>query len=69
MTPRFVDRQIVFVRRQHRLEVGEIGIFGLNGDSYVKKLGRGVLLSLNSHYKPIRIREFDSFHIFGKVVG
>ena len=69
MTPRFVDSQIIFIKEQQQLDVGDVGIFELNGDSYVKKLGNGELLSLNPRYKPIKIREFDSFHIFGKVVG
>lgn len=69
MTPRFVDGQIIFIKQQQALEVGEIGIFELNGDSYVKKLGKGELLSLNSRYKPIHLGEFDTLRIFGKVVG
>ena len=69
MTPRFVDRQIIFIKKQKSLNPGEIGIFELDGDAYVKKLGYGELLSLNPQYKPIRIHEDASFHIFGKVVG
>jgi SOS-response transcriptional repressor LexA len=69
MTPRFADGQVIFIKEQETLEAGEIGIFGLNGDAYVKKLGRGELLSLNTRYAPIPIREYDSFHVFGKVVG
>ena len=69
MTPRFVDRQIVFVKEQQTLDVGEIGVFALDGDSYIKKLGRGVLLSLNPKYKPIKIHEYSSLYTFGKVVG
>jgi len=69
MKPRFVDGQIIFIKEQKTLEVGEVGIFDLNGDSFVKKLGYGELISLNSLYKPIRIREYDSFYIFGKVIG
>ena len=69
MIPRFVDNQIIFIKEQQWLDPGEIGIFALNGDSYVKKLGYGELLSLNPLYEPIRLGESDSFHIFGKVVG
>jgi SOS-response transcriptional repressor LexA len=69
MTPRFADGQVIFIKEQETLEAGEIGIFGLNGDAYVKKLGHGELLSLNTRYAPIPIREYDSFHVFGKVVG
>jgi len=69
MEPRFVDSQIVFIKHQQTLDIGELGIFELCGNAYIKKLGRGKLLSLNARYKPIEIREHDSFHIFGKVVG
>ena len=69
MEPRFVDKQIIFAKEQRTLDEGEIGIFVINGDSYLKKLGRGMLISLNPNYKPIRIRENDSFYICGKVVG
>jgi len=69
MEPRFVDGQIIFIKGIKTLETGEIGIFELNGDSYVKKLGYGELISLNPRYAPIKIGEFDSFHVFGKVVG
>ena len=69
MTPRFVDGQIVFIKEQQVLDVGEIGIFELGGDAYIKKLGHAELISLNPKYDPIEIGEFDSFHVFGKVVG
>jgi len=69
MEPRFYDGQVIFVKEQASLERGEIGIFSLNGDSFVKKLGRGELLSLNPRYSPIKIGELDSLYVFGKVVG
>ena len=69
MELRFIDGQVIFIKAQQTLDVGEIGIFELNGDSFVKKLGQGEFVSLNPQYKPIQIREFDSVHVFGKVVG
>ena len=69
MEPRFIDGQIIFIREQQTLEIGEIGIFELRGDAYVKKLGHGELISLNPSYAPIVIGEFDSFRVFGRVVG
>jgi len=69
MTPRFVDRQIIFVHEQPSLAEGDIGIFCLNHDAYLKKLGKGHLISLNPDYAPIPIREQDSLSVFGKVVG
>ena len=69
MEPRFIDGQIIFIQEQQTLSQGEIGIFSINGDAYVKKLGNGELISLNALYAPIKIGEFDSVHVFGKVVG
>jgi len=69
MTPRFVDQQIIFIHVQPVLDEGEIGIFCLNNDAYLKKLERGYLISLNPVYDPILIQEHDDFRVFGKVVG
>ena len=69
MEPLLQDGQVIFVKQQQTLEIDEIGVFGVNGDSYVKKLGRGELISLNPSYGPISIGDYDSVHIFGKVVG
>ena len=69
MLPRFVDSQIVFVKAQQWIDTGEIGIFNLNGDSYIKKLGNKELISLNPQYVPIRLTELDSVYILGKVIG
>lgn len=69
MIPRFVDQQIIFIHEQPALDEGKIGIFCLNNDAYLKKLGKGCLISLNPEYNPIPIREHDDFKVFGKVVG
>jgi len=69
MMPRFVDRQIIFVHERPSLDEGEIGIFSFNEDVYLKKLGRGCLISLNTKYEPIPILEYDDVRVLGKVVG
>jgi len=69
MEPRFIDGQIIFIKEQQTLNVGDIGIFSINGDAYVKKYGTGVFISVNPQYAPIPINEFDSVHVFGKVIG
>ena len=72
MLPRFVDRQIVYVKQQQTLEPGEIGIFLLDGDAYCKMLsqeGGAALVSLNPAYKPIPVGEFSELRILGKVVA
>lgn len=69
MMPRFIDQQIIFIHEQPALDEGEIGIFLLDNDTYLKKLGKGYLISLNSDYSPIPIQEHSSFKVLGKVVG
>jgi len=72
MTPRFSDRQIVFVHQQQTLEDGEIGIFLLDGDAYCKLLRKQngtFLISLNTDYAPIPVQEFSELRVLGKVIG
>jgi len=72
MEPVFHDHDMVYVHEQETLNDGEIGIFSLNDNAYIKKLqndGDGTfLISLNPKYEPIPVHlDRDSFHIFGKV--
>jgi SOS-response transcriptional repressor LexA len=71
MEPQFMDGEIVYVKQQETVENGEIGIFGLEGKSYIKKFRStpdgNFLISLNPKYNPIPINPED-FVIFGKVV-
>ena len=72
MLPRFVDRQIVYVKQQQTLEPGEIGIFLLDGDAYCKMLSQedgASLVSLNPAYRSIPIGEYSELRILGKVVA
>ena len=69
MEPRFLDNQIVFVKAQDWLEVGDIGIFALNDESFIKEWGGDKLISLNKKYNSIKLKEFDELKTFGKVVG
>ena len=58
----------MWVKYSH-IEDGEIGIFYLNGDAFCKKKQGGFLISLNSKYEPISLREHDEFRVYGKVLG
>ena len=69
MIPRFVDQQIIFIHEQPSLDEGEIGIFCLNNEAYLKKLEKSYLVSLNPAYEPIPISGSDNLHVLGKVVG
>ncbi len=73
MEPEFHDGQIAWVLQQESVANGEIGIFALNGEAYIKKLQNDTdgtfLISLNEKYAPIKVSENDHLDIFGKVLG
>jgi len=72
MQPDIFDGDIVFVKRQPSIEVGEIGIFIHDGDAYCKQLVYNddiyYLRSLNSKYKDIAALN-DATYTVGKVLG
>ena len=57
MEPLYLNGQIIWVHQQETLEDGEIGIFFLDGEAYVKK------------YAPSKVSSGSVFRTFGKVVG
>ena len=73
MEPLYLDGQIIWIHKQETLEEGEIGVFFLDGDAYVKKYHQsdsGIqLISLNKKYAPIIITPDSTLKTFGKVAG
>lgn len=69
MEPDYKDGDIVLVKAQEVVNVGEIGIFVLNNDSLIKKAGENCLISLNPKYKNILISDSDNLQCVGKVLG
>ena len=73
MEPLYLDGQIIWIHKQETLEEGEIGIFFLDGDAYVKKYHHSAsgiqLISLNSKYPPINVSSESTLKTFGKVIG
>lgn len=69
MEPVYHDGDMVLIASQPTVEVGEIGIFIVNGEGYVKKFGGDKLISLNPDYDDIMLNEDDSFYCKGKVIG
>lgn len=73
MEPRYKDGDIAFVKHQPTIESGEIGIFILNNEGFIKKLlcddNNCFLVSLNPEYLPIQINENDEFRTVGKVLN
>lgn len=52
MEPLYHDGDKVFVRAQIEIEPGQIGVFYMDGQMWIKQLGEGVLLSRNPAYPP-----------------
>lgn len=69
MEPTYHDGDKVFVEKCDAVDIGEVGIFVVNGDVYIKELGNKCLISHNEKYKPIRISESDSVYCCGRVIG
>lgn len=70
MEPAYKNGDIVFVERlEGSVAEGEVGIFYLNGEGFIKRLGKGALLSLNPAYPPIPIGPFDRLDCQGRVLG
>lgn len=69
MEPVYHDGDIVLVKQSDVIDVGEIGIFVVDGDGYIKKFGGDCLISLNDDYEPIPLHEYSSIKCCGKVIG
>lgn len=52
MEPTFHDGDKVFVRAQAEVGIGQIGVFWMDGQQWIKERGDGELISHNSEYDP-----------------
>ena len=69
MLPSYEAGDIAFVKTDVMIAFGDVGIFILNDESYLRQWGNGKLLSLNPIYKPVNVDEFDQFRYVGRVIG
>lgn len=67
MEPKFIDGDRVLVRSQPSVEEGEIGIFIINGDRFIKIYHDFWLESINHKYHGIPLEEYS--YCLGKVLG
>lgn len=67
MEPRYHNGDILIIEEAEESELGEIGVFSVDGSGYVKELGNGELISLNPTYDPIPMTESTWCH--GRVIG
>ncbi|MEM0695700.1 S24 family peptidase [Staphylococcus aureus] len=72
MEPLFKNGQIIFIEKSHTIKDGQIGVFIINGDAYVKKVyvedNRLTLVSLNKKYKDLHFYDNESVRLVGKVI-
>lgn len=71
MEPIYFDGDVVLVKEQSAVDIGQIGIFTIEGEGYIKKYGGDRLVSLNAEYDDIIFSDYDEDRIrcVGKVIG
>ena len=69
MEPKYHNGDILLVETADSVEVGELGIFILDGDGYFKIYGGDCLISLNPDYGKIMLKDFSEVACIGKVRG
>ncbi|MHD0433913.1 helix-turn-helix domain-containing protein [Staphylococcus aureus] len=72
MEPMFKDGEIIFVEKTHNIKNGQIGIFIIEGEAYLKKVfvedNRLTLVSLNKKYRDLHFYRNESVRLVGKVI-
>ena len=69
MEPMVHDGDDVYVQYTPDLEFGEIGLFIVNNDGFIKQIRDGYLHSLNPEYDDIYLHENDVTRCVGRVLG
>lgn len=69
MEPRFHDGDILWVQNADSVEIGELGIFILDGNGYFKAFDGDSLRSLNPEYGKIMLKDFNDVVCVGRVLG
>ena len=69
MEPKYHDGDILLVEETESIEIGELGIFMLDGNGYFKKYGGDRLISLNTDYGDILLRDYAESVCCGRVIG
>lgn len=68
MYPKFNNGDILLIENVP-VEKGEIGVFNLNNEGFVKIFRGSYLESVNKEYENIEFKSADDIHVVGKVVG
>lgn len=67
MEPTYKNNDKVAVKKTDCINIGDIGVFMVDGNGFIKELGEGVLISHNEKYEDIEINE--STVCIGRVLG
>lgn len=69
MEPIYYDGDIVLVKEQDSVEIGQVGIFVLVGFGFIKKYNGDRLISLNEKYDDILLEDYSDCRCDGRVIG
>jgi len=69
MKPDYPDGCIAWVQITPSIQDGQIGVFILDGEGYIKQQGQNELISLNPQYAPLQLNEYSNIRTCGLVVG
>ena len=69
MEPTYYSGDTLYIKQQPEIKVGEIGLFMINGNVFVKELAEEGLKSHNPKYPEIYFHDTDAIHCYGKVLG
>lgn len=69
MYPQFDEGDIVLVKQQPDVKIGEVGIFTVNDNTFIKERGKGELISVNPNFPNIHFTKNDSVVCNGLVLG
>ena len=69
MEPDYHDGDVVLVSRDAEMRHGDVGIFVVNGNAYIKEYGEKELISRNPACDNIPVLDSDNIVCMGKVIG
>ena len=69
MEPEYMDGDLVLVKKQDQVDIGEVGIYLVDGEALIKEARNGYLHSLNPEFGNIELNENSEVHCMGKVIG
>lgn len=69
MKPYYEDEDIVLVKSQPEVAIGQIGIFIIDNEGFIKKRGTDRLISLNPEYEDVYFKDEQEVWCKGLVVG